>query len=221
MRRLAQPKVVTSAAIAAALSAVFSLPRMLLWDARKMPVWYLEATVFFGGFVLWAFVFAWHTAYTQRPVFTFKIKPSLFTAATLAGVFLALTFHFLLDPPMRRVSPQDYPTDILHWVASTLFSLAFTQLFLLYAPFAWVMRLVRNELVATWMTVALGVVVLMMKIGSSSVSVPPLLIAELLLLRVAGTYLGIWFYLRGGILIVWWLELLVEARHLLGFLGFP
>jgi hypothetical protein len=219
MRRLAQPKVVTSAAIAASLSAAFSLPRMLLWGTRKLPVWYLEATVFFGGFVLWAFVFAWHTNYTNRPVFTFKLKSSLIVAATLGGIFLALTFHYLLDPAMRQVTPQDFPKDFPHWVASTLFSLAFTQLFLLYAPFAWVMRLVRNEQVATWMTVALGITVLIMKIGSSSASVPPMLIAELLLLRIAGTYLGIWFYLRGGILIVWWLELLVEARHLLDIQG--
>src|SRR3974390_2340420 len=118
MRRLAQPKVVTSAAIAAALSAIFSWPRMLLWDTRKMPVWYLEATVFLGGFVLWAFVFAWHTEYTKRPIFIFKFKPSLVAAATLCGIFLALSFHFFLDPSMRRVTPQDYPADFPHWIAS-------------------------------------------------------------------------------------------------------
>jgi hypothetical protein len=81
------------------------------------------------------------------------------------------------------------------------------------------MRLIRNEQVATWMTVALGVVVLIMRINSSPVSVPPLLIVELLILRIAGFYFGIWFYLRGGILIVWWLEFLLEARHLLAFQG--
>jgi hypothetical protein len=219
MRRLAQPEVVTSAAVAAAFSAIFSLPRMILWEARKMPVWYLDATVFFGGFVLWAFVFAWHTAYTGRPVFTKKIKPPVIVAATLGGVFLALSFHFFLDPTMRRVSPEDFPPDFVNWVAATLFSLAFMQLFLIYAPFAWVMRLARNEQVATWMTVALGVVVLIMKLRASSVSVPPLLIAELLLLRIVGAFLGVWFYLRGGIFIVWWLELLVEARHLLDIQG--
>jgi|SRR5579862_543030 len=219
MRRLAQPNVVISAAVAAALSAIFSLPRMVLWETRKMPVWDLEATVFLGGFVLWAFVFAWHTAYTGRPVFTKNIKPSLIVATTLAGIFLALSFHFFLDPSMRRVTPEDFPADFGHWVAATLFSLAFTQLFLIYAPFAWVMRLARNEQVATWMTVALGVVVLSMKIKASSVSVPPLLIAELVLLRIVGTFLGVWFYLRGGIFVVWWLELLVEARHLLDIQG--
>lgn len=191
----------------------------MLWESRKLPVWYLEATIFLGGFVLWAFVFAWHTAYTKRPVFTTKIKPSLIMAATLGGIFLAVTFHFFLDPTMRHLTPEDFPSDLRHWVAATLFSLAFTQLFLLYAPFAWVMRLARNEEVAMWMTVGLGVVVLIMKIKSSSVSVPPLLIAELLLLRITGTYLGVWFYMRGGIFIVWWLELLVEARHLLDIRG--
>jgi hypothetical protein len=219
MRRLAEPKVVKSSLIAAALSAAFSLPQMLLWENRPWPVWRLEATVFLGGFVLWAFVFAWHTNYTTRPVFTLKIQPSLMAAATVGGILLALTFHYLLDPSMRRVTPHDFPKDFTHWVASTLFSLAFTQLFLLFAPFAWVMRLIRNEQVATWMTVALGVVVLIMRINSSPVSVPPLLIVELLILRIAGFYFGIWFYLRGGILIVWWLEFLLEARHLLAFQG--
>lgn len=219
MRRLAQPNVVISAAVAAALSAIFSLPRFVLWETRKLPVWYLEATVFLGGFVLWAFVFAWHTAYTGRPVFTKKIKPPVIAAATACGIFVALTFYFFLDPTMRHVTPEDYPSDLGHWAAATVFSLAFTQLFLIYAPFAWVMRLARNERVATWMTVALGVVVLIMKIRASSVSMPPLLIAELLLLRITGTYLGVWFYLRGGIFTVWWLELLVEARHLLDIHG--
>lgn len=219
MRRLAQPKVVTYSAVAAALSAVFSLPRMLLWDTRKLPVWYLEATVFFGGFVLWAFVFAWHTEYTGRPVFAFRFKPSLIAAATLSGILLALGFHFFLDPVMRRVTPQDYPADFPHWIASILFSLAFTQLFLLYAPFAWVMRLARNVQAATWLTIALGVGVLIMRNHSAVASVPRTLFVELLALRVVLNFLGIWFYLRGGILIVWWLDLLVEARHLLEFQG--
>lgn len=219
MRRLAEPNVVKFSLIAAALSTVFSLPRMVLWESRPWPVWRLEATVFLGGFVLWAFVFAWHTAYTGRPVFTKKIKPTVIVAATLGGVFLALSIHFFVDPTMRRVSPADFPGDVGNWVAATLFSLAFMQLFLLFAPFAWVMRLARNEEVATWMTVALGVLVLIMKIRASSVSIPLLLIAELLLLRITGTYLGVWFYTRGGIFVVWWLELLVEGRHLLDIHG--
>src|SRR5260370_306795 len=90
MRRLAQPTVVTSAATAAAASAILSVPRMLLWEKRPFPLWYVEAILFFAGFVLWAFVFAWHTEYTRRPVFTLKIKLPVFAGATLAGLLASV-----------------------------------------------------------------------------------------------------------------------------------
>lgn len=217
MRRLAQPQVVTSAAAAAALSAVLSLPRMLLWVKRPFPIWYAEATIFLGGFVLWAFVFAWHTEYTRRPVFTLKIKLPLFSSATLAGVLATIGLHFFIDPSLRLITPEDFPADFQHWIASTLFALAFTQLFLLFAPFAWLVRLFRNEQVATWLTVTLGVVVLMLKSHSSPTPPPFPMFIELLALRVALGFFAIWFYLRGGILLVWWLGFLIEARHLLDF----
>src|SRR5579862_7334216 len=98
MRRLAQPQVVASSTVAAAASALLCLPRMLLWTDRKFPLWYAEATLFLGGFVLWAFVFAWHTEYTRRPVFTLKIKLTDFVTATLVGILGAIGCHFLLDP---------------------------------------------------------------------------------------------------------------------------
>ncbi len=219
MRRLAQPPVVAAAAAAAALSAALSLPGMLLWDNRPFSVWYPEATIFFCGFVLWAFVFAWHTEYTHRPLFTLKIKPSIFAATTLVGIGAALGLHWLLDPRLRTLTPQDYPADFTHWLAHTLFSLSFTQLFLLFAPFAWAIRLFRNERVALWITVAFNVLVLALKSNSSPTPMPALLLVELLALRIAFGYFAIWFYLRGGIILVWWLGLLVEARHLLTFQG--
>jgi len=215
MRRLAQPQVVKHAAIAAALSAALTLPRMLLWDKRVLPLWYVEAIVFFGGFVLWAFVFAWHTEYTRRPVFTLKIKPSLFLGATVAGLLAAIALHFWLDPLIRRAAPEDFPADIQHWVASTLFALAFTQLFLVYAPFAWLIRLFRNEQIATWLTVALGITVLLLRNQSLPTQLPFSLLVESMGLRIAVAYFAIWFYLRGGILLVWWLGFLIETRHLL------
>jgi hypothetical protein len=217
MRKLAQPQVVTAAAVAAALSAALSLPRMLLWSKRTFPVWYLETTVFLGGFVLWAFVFAWHTEYTRRPVFTFKIRPSILVSATLVGVAAALGLHFFLDRSFRQISPEDYPADFPHWVASTLFALAFTQLFLLYAPFAWLMRLFRNEQAATALTIVLSVTVLLLKTHSSPTPPPFSMFLELLVLRVVLVFFAIWFYLRGGILLVSWLGLLLEARHLFDF----
>ena len=219
MRRLAQPKVVTSAAVAAALSALLCLPRMLLWTDRKFPLWYAEATLFFGGFVFWAFVFAWHTEYTHRPVFTLKIRPDVFAMATLAGVLGAAVSHFCFDPSLRLINPEEYPVDFEHWIASTLFALAFTQLFLVFAPFAWAVRLFRNERVAMGLTVTLGVMVWLLRVRSSPHDLPSSLFAELFVVRIVQGVLAVWFYLRGGILLVWWLGLLIEARHLLGFHG--
>ncbi len=210
----------TAAGIAATLSAMLALPRLLLWENRPFSVWYPEAMILLCGFVLWAFVFAWHTEYTHRPLFRFKIKLSLFAYATLAGVIVAIGLHWLIDPTLRALNPQDYPADFLHWIASALFSLAFTQLFLIYAPFAWVMRLFRNEQVALWVTVAFNLLVLVLKTNSSPMPLPLSLFLQLLILRIGLGYFAVWFYLRGGMLLVWWIGLLVEARHLLTFNGF-
>jgi hypothetical protein len=217
MRRLAQPSVVTSAAVAAAATALLSLPRMLLWAKIPFPVWYAEATLFLGGFVLWAFVFAWHTEYTGRPLFTLRIKTVHLALATLAGLCAATLLHFFLDPTARLITPEDYPPDVEHWIALTLFALAFTQLFLLYAPFAWLARLFRNEKAATWLTVLVGVGVLVLKTDASPKPVPASMLLELLVMRIGFGFAAIWIYLRGGILLVSWAGFLVEARHLLEF----
>ncbi|HWD91210.1 MAG TPA: hypothetical protein VG938_02560 [Verrucomicrobiae bacterium] len=219
MRRLAQPKVMTRAAVAAASGALLCLPRMILWGKRPFALWYLEATLFLGGFVLWAFVFAWHTEYTHRPVFTLKIKSPIFTAATCAGVACMLILHFFLDAPMRSVNPGEYPTDFAGWLAAALFGLAFADLFLIFAPYAWLMRLVRNERVAAGLTVAFGVGVWLLKFHSSPHTIPGTLFCELFAMRLAQGILGVWFYLRGGVLLVWWLGLVIEARHLPGLFG--
>jgi hypothetical protein len=219
MRRLAQPKVMTAAAVAAACSALLCLPRMVLWATRPFALWYFEATIFLGGFVLWAFVFAWHTEYTRRPVFTLKIKPSLFIAATLAGVLCALVLHFVFDPAMRPIMPQEYPVNFQGWLAAALFGLAFTDLFLIFAPYAWLVRLIRNERIAAGLTVAFSVAVWLLKFQSSPHTIPTWLFCELFVLRMAQSIFGVWFYMRGGVLLVWWIGFLIEARHLPGLFG--
>jgi hypothetical protein len=219
VRRLAQTSVVKAAALAALASTVLSLPRMLLWEKRPYLTWYTEAILFCCGFVLWAFVFAWHTEYTRRPLFTLRIKPILFAAATLVGVIAALGHHWLLDPSLRPYNPEDYPPDMRHWVAHVLFTLSFNQLFLLFAPFAWAMRLFRNETIATRVIVVLGVLVLALKTSASPLPQSAPLILALAALQIASAFFGVWFYLRGGILLAWWLALLIEARHLLTFAG--
>src|SRR5258708_34451291 len=141
MRALAQPQVIKSAVSAAALSTLVCFPRLVLWPTRHFPLWYLVALLFLGGMVLWAFVFAWHAKYTGLPVITGSVQQRHFQAATVSGVLLAILLRFFLDPSARSITPDDYPVTLVQWLAMTAFSLGFTQLFLVFAPFAWMLRL--------------------------------------------------------------------------------
>jgi hypothetical protein len=214
VRLLLQPKVLNLAVIAALASALACYPRISLWTGRSAPIWYLEGAIFLCGIVLWGFVFAWHTQYTGRPVFILKPEPGPFIVATVVAIIAVALFDLLLDPSLRSKMPEDYPTDLNHWFAFLLFSLAFNQLFLLFAPFAWLMRLVKNRQVAACLTVLFGVCVLAMKIRSLPTPVPPLPLAALLAGRIVMGFLAVSFYLRGGVLLVWWWTLLFEARLL-------
>jgi magnesium-transporting ATPase (P-type) len=221
MRSFLQPRTLKLAGIAALAMAFACYPRLSLWSNRPGPVWHLEATIFFGGIVLWGFVFAWHTPYSNRPVFNLKLESGPFVAATLAGIMVALVFHLFLDPSLRLRMPEDYPLDLKQWIAMTLFSLAFSQMYLVFAPFAWLIRLFRNRRVATGLTVLFGVIVLVIKTGASATPIPPPLLAALLTVRIVMAFLSVSFYLRGGVLLTWWWGLLLEARHLLDLAGYP
>jgi hypothetical protein len=215
VRDLAQPETLKSAALAAGLTVLACYPRLLFWTKRVHPLWYLEATIFLGAIVLWAFVFAWHTQYSRCPVFTLKPGGAVFAGATVSGILGGLALHFFLDPTLRLRTPEDYPADLRQWIAITLFTLGFSQLFLLFAPFAWLLRLLRNRWMAALLTVSFGVFVLVIKTSSSPEPYPAALFAALLLARILSGCLGVFFYLRGGVLLVWWLGLLIEARHLI------
>jgi hypothetical protein len=214
MRSLAQPEVLKSAATAALLSSLACYPRLLLWLKRPYALWYLEAVLFLCGIVLWAFVFGWHTKYTRRPVFTVKMGLVPFVGATLAGVAIAILFHGWLDPSLRLRTPEDYPTTVEQWLAQTLFTLAFTQLYLVFAAFAWFMRLFQNIGMAAVLTVLFGVLVLAIKNHASPTPMPTPLLLGLLASRVAMGALSVYFYLRGGVLLAWWWGLLLQTRHL-------
>ena len=215
MRHLAQPRVLQSAIVASLFTSLACYPRLAVWLNRSRPLWYLEAVIFFCGIFLWGFVFAWHTRYTRRPVFVFKPELRLFTVVTVAAIVVAVTFHLLLDPVLRPKIPEDYPADLKQWLALALFSLAFNQLFLVFAPFAWCIRLFQNPRVATALTVLFGVFVLAVKIHSLPAPVSTAISAALLLGRVVTGFLAVAFYLRGGVLLSCWWTLLIEARRLL------
>ncbi len=214
MRQLLQPRVLNHASLAAAISALACYPRLLLWLHRTEPVWYLEATLFVCGIMLWGFVFAWHTPYTNRPVFVFKLELMPFIAATILGMLAAAAIHVWLDPLLRPQLPEEYPKDLRHWLASLLFTLALTQLFLIFAPFDWLLRMLKRRWLAASLTALFGAFVLAMKFSSLTSPPSPPLLAAMLTGRTIMAMLAVWFYLRGGVVLVWWWAFLFEARHL-------
>jgi hypothetical protein len=214
MRRLIQPEVIKSAGLAAGTTALVCYPRFALWRA-PYPIWYLELVLLLGGFVLWAFVFAWHTPFTGRPVFRFPVGRRNFASATIAGLLVAAVLHWFLDSTFRLRTPGDYPTSFDQWIGMTLFALAFHPLFLTFAPLAWALRLFRRLWIAIALTVLFGVFVLIVKAQSAPTPLPSTVFMELLVLRIALGSLAIFFYLRGGVLLVWWWSFLLQLRHLL------
>jgi len=218
MRHLLQPRVLNQAAIAASVSALACYPRLFLWLHRPGPIWYLEATIFICCIMLWSFVFAWHEFYTHRPAFIFKLDLMPFLVATLTGVVTAVAFHRWLDPPLRPQFPEEYPPDLRHWLAAIPFVLAFNQLFLIFAPFDWLLRLAKNRWVATGLTGLWVTVLLLLKIHKLSASVDTPLLVVLVAGRAMAGFLIAWLYWRGGVLLVCWWALLLESRHLLDFL---
>jgi hypothetical protein len=219
VRHLAQPRVLILAGIAALATTLACYPRLSFWLNRTFPIWYLAAILFCCSIILWSFVFAWHTQYTHRPAFTLKIEPRLFTMVTVAGIVVVTGYHLFLDPSLRLKTPEEYPADAKQWLAMALFSLAFNQLYLVFAPFAWLIRLFHNRRVATCLTVLFGVIVLAIKYQSSTTPIPSLLFATLLAVRIVMGFLAVSFYLRGGVLLSWWWTLLIETRHLVDMAG--
>jgi hypothetical protein len=123
---------------------------------------------------------------------------------------------FIADPRLRFLTPADYPRNFAEWAAMTLFSLAFTQVFLLFAPFAWLMRLFRDRSAAIGLTAMFGLFVMVLKNQSSPTPIPMGMFSGLLAFRVATGLFSIYCYLRGGAFLVWWWVLLLESRHLPG-----
>jgi len=128
MRSLGRPEVLKSAILAGLGSALICWLRIATAPHQPYPVWYLEAVVLLGSIVLWGFVFAWHTQYTQRPVFTWKVSMGPLSLATTTGLAAALFWHFAIDSWLRVKVPEDYPTTMEQWLAMTFFSLGLKQL---------------------------------------------------------------------------------------------
>jgi hypothetical protein len=214
MRALAQPQVLRNAAVAAAVTAIACLPRLARWKESIYPLWYLEAMLFLGCTVLWAFVFGWHTRYSGRPVLTFRPDRVAFILATVAGIANALIQYLFFDPLRRARAPEDFPANLWEWLGTMLFSLCLVDLLVLFAPFDWLLRLSRSIRASAIFTVAFGLFVLWLRQETSSKPLATGLFAAVLCSRAVGAGLSVYLYLRGGVLLVWWCHLLSLSRHL-------
>jgi hypothetical protein len=169
--------------------------------------------MFLGSIMLWGFVFAWHAKYMKQPVFK-KVELKPWSVTTLLALAGAALLRASLDPALRPAIPSDYPRDLEQWISMTLFSLAFTQLFLIFAPIAWLARLSHNRPFAIVSTILFGGFVLLIKERTSSIHLPALLFVELASVRLLNGIFSVFLYLRGGVALVLWWTLLLQSRHL-------
>jgi hypothetical protein len=218
MRHLLEPRTLTRATLAAAGTTLACCPRLLLWNTKQFPLPYLLFTIFVCCIVLWSFVLGWHTPYTSRPILAAKFNPKLFSVVTVAGIILSAASLFWFDPKLRAVLPEDYPADLVHWLADVLFLIAFWQLFLIFAPCDWLMRLCRNQPVTVALTAAFGVSVTVMKLQPHAGEIATPVYVCFLAGRLLGASLAVLIYLRGGMALAWWWAFLLELRLLPGLL---
>jgi hypothetical protein len=218
MRSLAQTSVLAKAGGAAVITSLAAYPRLASWTERTGPVGSLLVMLLWTTFVLWSFVFGWHEQYTGKKFFSLNVPLKSWALVTLIGVGAAIFLMLVADPQLRLTTPKDYPTSLRSWIDMGLFTLALTPLFLCFAPFAFFMRLFRKPQVATVFTVLFGVFILYLKLSSSSILPPLWLVAVLALVRVAGGFLTVYVYLQGGAILVFWMGILIELRHLIPLL---
>ena len=215
MRALAKPEVLKSALTAALLSSIASYPRLSMWGERPYGLPYLETLLFLCATVLWAFVFAWHTKYTARPLFNPRPGWLPIVIATVTSIGSAALWHFFLDATFRNLRPLEYPSNFMQWIGQVFWIGAFVQLCLIFAPFAWSMRLVRRIPIAAALTVFVGAFVTWSKNRSSPTPIPWGLFTEILALQLCSSALAVYLMLRGGMPLVWYWALLFQSRHLL------
>lgn len=214
MHDLARTPVVTRAAAAAAVSALAAYPRVVLWFDRPRDVCFLETALLGCAFFLWGAVFAWHEKYSGRPVAGTASRIAPWAAATACGLAGAALLAAFLDPVMRPLTPEVYPTTLQAWVAMTFFTAAFAQLCLCFAPLAFALRLSPSPAHAAVAAVVWALAVTVLKFHGLPQPVAPLTAVAVLAARGVAAGLCLRFYWEGGLPLALWWTLLLELRHL-------
>jgi hypothetical protein len=210
MRALAQPVVLKNAALAALLTTLACLPQLFAWEERQAPIWYLTLALLLAAFVLWAFVFAWHNQYVGQNPFDIPRRPGLWLAATACGMLGAAATRVFVDPKLRALLPEEFPTDPRSWLASVPFALFFIQLFLVFAPVAFFIRLFRKREAAMLLTLLFNAFVVMLK--AAELHLPHAVALQMLVIRILVVTIAVFFYLEGGVWTIWWMTLLIQAK---------
>ena len=217
MKSLSQPRTIARAALAGLFTAAACYPRLANAQELLKPLWAAWLILLWCAFMLWAFVFAWHAEYSGQPVFGRGFPWRDWTLATAFSLAWAAAMYFLMDTQLRQITPADYPIDWRHWSAMTLFSVAFEPLCLCFAPFAFFVRLTRRPGSALAWTVAFGILMLYFRLNSSKALPPPIVAVELMGLRILAEFTSVYFYLRGGAGLIWWMALLSQLRLVFEF----
>jgi hypothetical protein len=207
------------AAVAALVTVAACCPRLMLWQERPMLLGILIALLGLVSFVMWAFVLAWIPEHARTTLFPRRFDGRLWALATFAGLAGGGLLWGVLDPSLRAVLPQDYPTTRTVWVTTTLFHMAFVQLFLSFAPLAFFVRLFGDRLVAAALTVLFGLFLLLVQVNAAEVELSGWLVAAMIGVRILFGAVGMYLLLRGGLLPVWWAALLIQSRLLIGLDG--
>jgi hypothetical protein len=214
MRHLAQPRVMTSAALAAFATALACYPRLELWQTRQLPIWYLELVLLTGTFFLWSFVFGWQGPYGGRDPAQIPKSARLWGLATAGALAVAGLHYFVFDAMLRPFVPDEYPVSRGAWLAMVLSTLTLTQLFVVFAPLAFFLRMISRRWLAIALTLVFNLFVMLQRSALVPAPFPPLLLAALIGIRLLGASILIYFYLKGGLPLACWATLLVLARLL-------
>ncbi len=167
------------------------------------------------SYFLWSFVFGWFEQYSGHPVFVPRFPVRWWLTATVLGVAGAWIAVRFVDPMARKLTPQDYPANTGVWFAMTVFTLAFDQLFLCFAPVSFFERLIHRRKAALIGTVIFVMTVGALKIVSSPVPPPAELTMAILAWRFAGSIISTVLFYRGGVVLVWWWILVFQLRLLI------
>ena len=217
MRHLGKTDVLRAAGIATLLTGGACYPRLSIWDKLEGQALANLLILMWCIFVLWAFVFAWHKEYFKREPIRTDLPGPFWALIVAAGLATAVIVRLMLDPWLRGVAPWNYPESGMEWTAVVLFALFFGSLFLIFAPFAFFIRLTRDARVSSVVTVLGAVAVMMLRYLATSEDRSGTTAAILGVVFAGQATVSLTLYLKGGALAVWLFMFLVETRHLIDY----